>query len=112
MCWLMTLVMMIGLTWISVHAIHETERRWQQHDPGSIVIDEVIGQAVTVLFLVEFDFRSLAVAFALFRLLDILKPWPIGWLDHNMAGAWGTMIDDLAAGLAAGALALLTLSWW
>ncbi len=52
-----------------------------------------------------------AAAFALFRLFDIAKPWPIGWLDQNLHGGGGIMADDLAAGLVAGALAYALLLW-
>ncbi len=37
----------------------------------------------------------------LFRLFDIIKPWPIGWLDRHVTGGWGVMFDDLVAGLMA-----------
>ena len=39
------------------------------------------------------------VPFILFRLFDIMKPWPIDWLDQNVKGAWGVMIDDVAAAI-------------
>ena len=39
------------------------------------------------------------VPFILFRLFDIVKPWPINWLDENIKGAWGVMIDDVAAAI-------------
>jgi phosphatidylglycerophosphatase A len=41
------------------------------------------------------------LAFALFRLLDIAKPWPISWLDREIPGGWGVMLDDIAAGVIA-----------
>ncbi|MFP6742134.1 MAG: phosphatidylglycerophosphatase A [Alphaproteobacteria bacterium] len=71
-------------------------------DPGYIVIDEVAGQLM-VLAMVPPDVVHVAFAFAIFRAFDILKPWPIGWLDRNIHGALGVMVDDIAAG-ALGAL--------
>lgn len=71
-------------------------------DPGYIVIDEVAGQLI-VLAMVPPDVVHVAFALVVFRTFDILKPWPIGWLDRNVHGALGVMIDDIAAG-AAGAL--------
>jgi phosphatidylglycerophosphatase A len=50
----------------------------------------------------------IAIGFALFRLFDVLKPWPIRWFDRRVHGGFGIMLDDLVAGLfAAGVLQLL-----
>lgn len=70
-------------------------------DPGAVVIDEVAGQWLALAF-IPFSWAGLAAGFVLFRLFDILKPWPISWLDKNTRGGFGIMIDDMAAGLAAG----------
>jgi phosphatidylglycerophosphatase A len=51
------------------------------------------------------------VGFALFRLLDITKPWPANWIDRRMSGAAWVLLDDVVAGIYAGALALLLLRW-
>jgi phosphatidylglycerophosphatase A len=72
-------------------------------DPGLVVVDEVAGQWLALVPLPLDPWWYLA-AFVLFRLFDIAKPWPIGWLDRNLSGGLGIMADDLAAGLAAGAL--------
>jgi len=69
-------------------------------DHGSIVIDEVVGFAIT-MWAVPLDFVSLCVGFALFRLFDILKPWPIRWFDRNIHGGLGIMLDDIVAGILA-----------
>jgi len=79
-------------------------------DPGAVVVDEVAGQWLALVPL-PLDPLWYAVAFALFRLFDIAKPWPIGWLDRNLRGGQGIMADDLAAGLVAGALAFALLTW-
>jgi phosphatidylglycerophosphatase A len=68
------------------------------HDNSMIVIDEVAGIWI-VLLASTLTPLSIILAFALFRALDILKPWPISWLDRNIKGAWGVMIDDIAAGI-------------
>lgn len=73
-------------------------------DPGYVVIDEVAGQLM-VLAVVPPDVVHVAFAFVVFRAFDILKPWPIGWLDRNIHGALGVMVDDIAAG-ALGALVI------
>lgn len=87
-------------------------------DPKEVVIDEVVGQLLTVI-LVFFSavfvnesnvikhLSTLKVSiillfilpFCLFRLFDIIKPWPINWLDKNIKGSLGVMVDDLAAAI-------------
>jgi phosphatidylglycerophosphatase A len=72
-------------------------------DPGSVVVDEVVGQwlAVTV---VPPDPIAYAAGFLLFRAFDILKPWPVGWADRRLKGGFGIMADDVIAGIYAGAI--------
>lgn len=73
-------------------------------DPGWVVIDEVAGQWIALLGLAAPTPLGLLAAFALFRLLDIVKPGPVGWADRQHSAA-GVMADDLiAGGLAAGIL--------
>ncbi|MBU1436429.1 MAG: phosphatidylglycerophosphatase A [Gammaproteobacteria bacterium] len=72
-------------------------------DHGSIVWDEVIGFAIT-LWAVPLTLSNVVVAFMLFRLLDIGKPWPIRWFDRNVHGGLGVMLDDIVAGILACAL--------
>jgi phosphatidylglycerophosphatase A len=72
-------------------------------DPGWVVIDEVAGMWLTMLALPAPSWIGLALAFALFRLLDIAKPGPIGAIDR-WHGAAGVMCDDLAAGFLGAAL--------
>jgi len=75
-------------------------------DPGHIVIDEVAGQWLTFACLAlvarKPDPLFYVTGFALFRFFDIVKPWPINWLERRLAGAAGVMGDDLLAGLLAG----------
>lgn len=82
-------------------AVEKFEAACGSHDNGMIVIDEWAGIWVTLLLAAPF-WDQLILGFAVFRLFDIWKPWPIRWLDKNVAGAWGVMIDDIVAGLAAG----------
>ena len=72
----------------------------QIKDPGCIVWDEFVGLWITLLFLPE-GLYWLLVGFVLFRLFDIVKPWPVSWLDRNLSGGLGIMADDVAAGLMA-----------
>lgn len=80
------------------------DRSWDTHDSGRIVIDEVAGYLLTVALLDRARWAPLLVGFLVFRLLDILKPPPIRWLDRRVPGGLGVMLDDLAAGLLGAAL--------
>lgn len=76
-------------------------------DPGPVVVDEVVGQWLTLLVASTtlFDY---ALAFVLFRAADIIKPWPVSWADREIKGGLGVMLDDvLAAGYATAALAFV-----
>ena len=67
-------------------------------DPQWIVVDEVVGQWIALAAL-PLHPVSVLVAFALFRLFDIAKPWPVSWADRRLGGGLGIMLDDLLAGL-------------
>lgn len=70
------------------------------HDSQEVVIDEVVGYLVAFTWL-PMNWTSVVAAFVLFRALDIVKPFPISWLDRKVKGGLGTVVDDLAAGLIA-----------
>jgi phosphatidylglycerophosphatase A len=72
-----------------------------EKDPGQVVIDEVVGQWLTLLWLPELILWQHILAFFLFRLYDIKKPWFIGKSESWLSGGWGIMIDDVLAGLMA-----------
>lgn len=91
------LVFVAGL-WASHRMIGQMTDEAETDDQPSIVADEVAGQllALTTAGVSPFLF---VMGFAFFRLFDILKPWPIGWIDRRTPGAWGVMLDDVLAGL-------------
>jgi len=76
------------------------------HDHGSIVWDEIVGFWITMLF-VPVTWQNIALGFALFRVFDIVKPWPIKLLDKHVHGGFGIMIDDVLAGIFAWVLLYL-----
>lgn len=80
------------------------------HDHSAIVWDEIIGLFVTLAW-VPPNAANLVAGFVLFRLFDIVKPWPIKVLDQRVHGGLGIMVDDVAAGLMA-ALCLWLLQPW
>jgi len=76
----------------------ESARRIGVHDHGGIVWDEIAAMYITLLFVPPTP-TGWALAFVLFRLFDIVKPWPIRDLDHRLRGGVGIMLDDLVAAL-------------
>ena len=79
-------------------------------DPQFVVVDEVLGQWVTLAGALRYNWLSLPLAFGLFRLFDIWKPWPIKNIEKL---PWGTgiVMDDIMAGIYA-ALVLFVLGWF
>lgn len=101
----------LGIAAIGIHAAGETARLRGLKDPSEVVVDEVAGQAIALLpvyALVPPEAGLLRVgtvllAFFLFRILDVWKPGPIGWLERLPGGA-GIMADDLLGGAVAAAM--------
>jgi len=92
---------------VGVPACTSAERAAGEHDPGWVVLDEVLGMGVALWALplqpVEYRPYLVLMAFILFRLFDIWKPYPIRRLQ-DLKGGWGIMMDDLLAGIYANAL--------
>jgi phosphatidylglycerophosphatase A len=95
---------------LGVPAATIAERASGRHDPGFVVIDEVAGQSIALLFCPP-DWRHATIAFALFRLFDIVKPFPIRRLERLPAG-WGIVFDDVAAGLYALVVSSVARIWF
>lgn len=68
-------------------------------DPGCVVLDELFGQWLTLLFFPGLPIGFLLIAFVLFRLFDIFKPWPVHWAETAFPDGLGVMMDDGVAGL-------------
>jgi phosphatidylglycerophosphatase A len=91
------LVLSIGIICVTgCWAAAKTAATSTVKDPDWIVIDEVAGQWLT-LAATPLDPLSYALAFLTFRIFDILKPWPVGWVDRHVPGGLGIMLDDLTA---------------
>jgi len=73
------------------------------HDHPGIVWDEFAGFFITMLA-APAGWSGIVAGFALFRLFDVWKPWPIGWVDRRVHGGMGIMLDDVLAGLMAAAV--------
>ena len=96
---------------VGIFSSNATMKRFGSHDPGYIVIDEVAGLWIA-LIASGGNWPFVLLAFLLFRLFDILKPWPVGWADKRLDGGLGVMMDDVLAGLYAfGGVWLIAFLW-
>lgn len=95
---------------IGVYLCHKTADDLGVHDHPGIVWDEFVGYWITML-LAPAGWLWVVTGFILFRIFDVLKPWPIRWLDKHVHGGFGIMIDDVLAGIFAW-LVLQGLALW
>lgn len=91
----------IAISLIGIFVADNYAKQLKKSDPGSVVIDEVAGQAITLL-VAGTNLWLYALGFVLFRLFDITKPWPVSWADQKVKGGLGIMLDDILAGALAG----------
>ena len=104
MIWLKIIV----IFFVSLYAVNFFIKNLSNKDPKEVVIDEFIGQSIPIcLYEVshntskEFDqtFKFYLVMFVLFRIFDIVKPYPVSYYDKNFKNSFGVIMDDVAAGL-------------
>lgn len=103
-------LLMMGLNWqfyllvllvtfvLGVYLCEKASKNLGVHDHGGIVWDEFVGFWLT-MFLIPWHWQWLLLGFVLFRFFDIIKPFPIKWLDQHVEGGFGIMIDDVIAGI-------------
>lgn len=103
-CWL-NVVIAACLFVVGIPICSYTEKALGRQDYGGIVWDEIAAMTLILLFIPPSAW-GWVVAFALFRLFDACKPWPIRWFDARIHGGFGIMLDDLIAAL------LSLLVWW
>ena len=96
----LTIAILIGVV-VGIWASNCAAKEFGKPDHSRIVIDEVVGQWITLLF-VPLDLSLYLVGFILFRLFDIYKPWPINIVDRRIKSGIGVMLDDIIAGIYAG----------
>ena len=87
-----------ALILIGIWASGQAEKLLGKKDPASVVIDEIAGMGVVFIGL-PFSWPVAIAGYIVFRVVDIIKPFPVNWLESRMAGGTGVMVDDLAAGL-------------
>jgi phosphatidylglycerophosphatase A len=115
LCWFISLlsvetafVFVLALIVISTWIAHAAEKNEAQKDPSQVVLDEICGMAVA-LFALPFTPVFVIGGLVLFRVFDILKPFPIRWVDKKVPGGLGIILDDLLAGIFANVLLRLGL---
>ncbi|TEW54995.1 phosphatidylglycerophosphatase A [Psychromonas sp. RZ22] len=101
---------------------HATSEAMGVHDHKAIVWDEFVGYWITmlpVLMLYPENHQGqvipviwVAVGFLLFRFFDVLKPFPISWLDKKVDGGFGIMIDDIVAGIISAVILFFMIQYW
>jgi len=108
----------LAITIIGIFEINKYEKATNSHDDKSIVIDEVAGMWIALMFAVSsaktmsYEYAELIAivgSFAAFRLFDIWKPSTIGVIDRKVKGGLGVMGDDILAGIAGGLLTVALL---
>lgn len=114
--WGVVIALYVLGAWATTHYMKRTGK----HDPKEVIIDEVVGQLITLLIAAPIigaqdhgdmrGFLMLFACFALFRFFDILKPWPVSWADKKLDNAHGVMLDDVLAGIYAGGV--FWLGYW
>ena len=92
------LLMLLVTGVVGIYLCGKTAEDLGVHDHGGIVWDEWIGLWITFLALPA-GIEWVLIGFLFFRFFDILKPWPIKWLDEKVHGGFGIMIDDVLAGI-------------
>ena len=92
----------------SFYAVMDSEMEFDNKDPRQIVIDEVLGQAMPLIFIVYLSSKNLInipveiyyfLSFILFRFFDIVKPFPVSYFDKRHKNFFGIIMDDIMAGL-------------
>jgi phosphatidylglycerophosphatase A len=104
------LLMLLVTSVMGIYICGQTARDLGVHDHGSIVWDEFVGFWIT-MFAAPVGWVWVLVGFVLFRFFDIIKPWPISWIDKKITGGFGIMLDDVIAGVMA-AVVLQGIAWW
>jgi phosphatidylglycerophosphatase A len=104
---LVTAVILFSGSWVCGYAAEKLG----VHDHSGIVYDEIAGFLIT-MFMIPADPLLLIIGFILFRFFDAVKPWPISWIDKNIHGGFGIMIDDIVAGVLSLVCLNMILYWW
>ena len=92
------LAIVVVMTILGIWLCDVTSKDMGVHDHSGIVWDEIVGYLITMVAAPQ-GWLWVVIGFFLFRFFDILKPWPISWIDKHVKGGWGIMLDDILAGV-------------
>lgn len=96
---IVTMLLVVLFTLLSIAPINRLEKTWGE-DPSKVVVDEMVGVWITLLAVPhEWEWWHVVLALLLFRFFDIKKPLGVRWIDNNVKGGWGVMLDDILAGI-------------
>jgi phosphatidylglycerophosphatase A len=117
LCYLLSRLGLVGgilftgaFSGLAIWVSGEAEKLFEEKDSSRIVIDEMAGFLVT-LFLIPWNAKFVAIGFVVFRIFDIVKPFPIRRLESGLSGGWGVVGDDLLAGLYANVVSRVVISF-
>jgi phosphatidylglycerophosphatase A len=96
--WVLYISAFVILVLASCWVAGKAEAVLREHDSHKIVIDEIAGYVAATLWL-DFTWANVVAAFLIFRLFDIVKPFPAGYIDRRFPGGYGIVLDDVVAGL-------------
>lgn len=85
-------------TIIAIYISDEAERIFKKKDSSFIVIDEIVGY-MAATFMLDFTLENVIITFLIFRFFDILKPYPASWIDKELGGGRGVVLDDTVSGI-------------
>ena len=92
------LAIVVVMTILGIWLCDVTSKDMGVHDHSGIVWDEFVGYLITMAAAPP-GWLWVVAGFFLFRFFDVLKPWPISWIDKHVKGGWGIMLDDIVAGI-------------
>jgi phosphatidylglycerophosphatase A len=92
------IIFLPAFIFLAIFISHKAEKILKINDAPPIVIDEFAG-FFTSMFLILPTFRNILIAFLLFRFFDIIKPFPVNFVEKKFAGGWGIVMDDILAGI-------------
>lgn len=107
-----SVLIIVLMSLLGIYLCGRTAELMGVHDDGRIVWDEFAGQSISFLPLVylgQMNWLWVLIGFALFRLFDVWKPWPIRVVDRRVHGGFGIMLDDIIAGICAALCILIYL---